>query len=85
MPITAEQMKQAIGARRLQDDAVLQGVLDRIVEDATGQAIYLHNVHDREAARQLVLAITRIRVHLQADADLPEEIKNAEALAKSME
>ncbi|HEY2416497.1 MAG TPA: hypothetical protein VGH84_01160 [Steroidobacteraceae bacterium] len=85
MPITSEQMKAAIGARRLQDDEVLQGVLDRIVEDATGQAIYLDDVDNREAARQLVLAVTRLRVHLQADADLPEEIKAHDELARSME
>jgi hypothetical protein len=52
---------------------------------AIGEAIYLDDVDNREAARQLVLAVTRLRVHLQADAELPDEIKAHDDLARSME
>ena len=85
MPLTAEQMRQAIGARRLQDDDVLQTVLNRIVENAAEQAIYLGDAQGREDARQLVLAVTRLRNELTADAELPDEVKAAEALARSLE
>jgi len=33
----------------------------------------------------MVLAITRIRGELKADAELPESVRDAEILAKSME
>ena len=85
MPLSAEQAKQAIAAKRLQEDPALQATLDRIVEAATGSAIYLDDPRAREDNRMLVIAVTRLRMELQADADLPEELQSAEALARSME
>ena len=85
MPLTAEQMKASLGARRLQDDEVLQSALDRIVADNTLAAIYLGDAHAREQSRQMVLAVNRLRDTLDGDATLPDEVRAQEALAKSME
>ena len=85
MPLTAEQMRQATAAKRLQEDPALRVVLDRIVENAAEQAIWLNDATGREEARQLVIAVTRLRVELQADAELPEVAKAAEEMARSFE
>jgi hypothetical protein len=85
MPLSAEQMRQAIQARRLQDDEALQAVLDRIREEAKNHAVYLDNPGGREGARMLVLAVDCLRATLQGDAEAPEAERAAETLARSLE
>ena len=85
MPLTAEQMRQALQARRLQDDEALQAVLDRIREEAKNHSVYLDNPGAREGARMLVLAVDCLRETLRGDAEAPEAERAAEELARSME
>lgn len=85
MPLSPEQMVQAEAAKRMLADAHFLRILDRIVTDAAEKAVFTENPDEREANRQLVLAISRVRGELQADADLPEAVKASDGLAKSME
>jgi glutamate 5-kinase len=83
--LTAEQMIQAEAAKRMLADEHFVRILSRIVEDAAEKAVFLEDEPAREANRQLVLAISRIRGELQADADAPEADKAADKLARAME
>jgi len=85
MPLTGAQQIQAEAAKRILADDAFNGVLNRIVTDAAEKAVFLDDAPQREANRQLVLAISRIRGELQADAELPEADKAATELARSME
>ena len=85
MPLTPDQMKQAIQARRLQEDEALQAVLDRIREDARDHAIYLDNAPAREGARMLVLAVDCLRETLRGDAEAPAADQAAEELKRYLE
>ena len=85
MAITPAQMVRAVAARRMLDDEQFQSVLDAIVANAAGQALFLDRPEDREQARQLVIAVSRVRNELQAAADLPEDGRTADVLARSME
>lgn len=85
MPLTTEQMTAATAAQRLLADEGLRGILNRIVEDAAQKAVFGDSEAAREANRQLVLAISRIRGELQADAELPASERAAEAEAKAFE
>jgi hypothetical protein len=85
MPLTAEQMIAATAAQRLLSDDAFNRVINRITEDAAEKAVFLDDATQREVNRQLVLAVSRIRGELQADADLPESIKAADQHAKAFE
>jgi hypothetical protein len=85
MPLTAEQLIQAEAAKRMLADEAFVGILNRITADAAEKAVFLEDEPQREANRQLVLAISRIRGELQADADAPEADKQAQQLAREME
>jgi hypothetical protein len=85
MALSTEQMRAATAAQRLLADEGLRGVLNRIVEDAAQKAVFLDDGPAREANRQLVLAISRIRGELQADAELVESVRAAEREAKAFE
>jgi hypothetical protein len=85
MPLSSEQMIAATAAQRLLSDDAFNAILNRITADAAEKAVFLDDKATREVNRQLVLAISRIRGELQADADLPESVKAAEAQAKSFE
>lgn len=85
MPLTTEQMIAATAAQRMLADDAFNGILNRIVSDAADKAVFHNEADAREANRQLVLAISRIRGELQADADLPESVKAADLQAKAME
>ena len=78
-------MVQAEAAKRMLADEHFLHILDRIVTDAAEKAVFTENPDEREVNRQLVLAISRVRGELQADADLPEAVKVSDGLAKSME
>ncbi len=85
MPLTNVQMVQAEAAKRLLQDEALMAILNRVTADAAEKAVFLDDGNTREANRQLVLAIARIRGELQADADLPEATKAGDELSKSFE
>ena len=85
MPLTAEEMVAAEAARRMLADPHFNGILDNIVQDAASKAVFSDDLNTREANRQLVLAISRIRGDLQANADAPEADKASEELARTME
>ena len=85
MPLTGAQQIQAEAAKRILADEAFIGTLNRITADAAEKAVFLEDGALREANRQLVLAISRIRGELQADAELPEADKAATDLARSME
>ncbi len=57
----------------------------RSSRNAAGQALFLDRPEDREQARQMVIAVSRVRNELQAAADLPEDGRTADVLARSME
>lgn len=85
MPLSTDQVVAAEAAKRILADEAFVGVLNRITADAAEKAVFLDDKPTREANRQLVLAIARIRGELQADADLPESVKAGDELAKSFE
>ena len=85
MTLTADEMVAAVAARRMIDDKHFQGVLDHIVKEAAEHAVFSTEAADREAARQTVLAINRIRGQLEANAQAPEAEKAVEQLARAME
>lgn len=85
MPLTTEQVVACQAAKRMLADEAFQSVLNRIVADAADKAVFNDDAALREANRQLVIAITRIRSELQADADLPEAMAAAEQEAKAFE
>jgi hypothetical protein len=83
--LTTEQVIAANAARRLLDDEHFQRILHRITADAAEKTVWGKDEPTREANRQLVLAISRIRGELEADADAPEADKQADQLARAME
>jgi hypothetical protein len=85
MALTGEEMTAAAAARRMLDDPHFNGILDHIVKEAAAKAVFNDDAADREANRQLVLAINRVRGQLQANADAPEADKAQEQLARAME
>ena len=78
-------MNAATAAQRLLADAAFGNILNRIVEDAAQKAVFLDDAAQREVNRQLVLAISRIRGELQADAELVQSVRAADAEAKAFE
>lgn len=85
MPLTSEQQIAAIAAQRLLADEAFVGILNRITADAAEKAVFLDEAEAREVNRQLVLAISRIRSELQADADQPEATRVSDELSRSFE
>jgi hypothetical protein len=85
VPLSTEQMIAAEAAKRMLQDEHFNRILTRITADAAEKAVFLEDEAVREANRQLVLAISRIRGELQADADAPDADKEATKLAKAME
>ena len=85
MPLTTLQVVAAEAAKRLLADEAFLAILTRIQENATQNSVFLDEPNDREAHRQMVLAVMRIRAELQYDADLPEATKAADELSRSFE
>ena len=85
MTLSAEEMVAAAAARRLLDDPHFKAIFDKIVADAAEKSIFNDDAAAREANRQLVLAINRIRGELEANAEAPEADRAADQLAKAME
>ena len=85
MTLTTEQVVAANAARRLLDDEHFQRIMNRITADAAEKTVWGADEPTREANRQLVLAISRIRGELQGDADAPDAEKAADQLARAME
>jgi hypothetical protein len=85
VPLSAERLIQCEAAKRFIADPHFNALLDRIAEDATRNAIFLEDASNREANRQLILAIKRVWEELQADAEAPEAEASISAHAQSME
>lgn len=85
MTLSAEEMVQATAAQRLLADTAFLRILTRITEDAAEKSVWGPTPDIREANRQLVLAISRIKGELQADADAPEADKADAQRARAME
>jgi hypothetical protein len=85
MPLTAEQVVQAEACRRMLDDPAFQAVLDRIVAEAAGRAMFLDDERQREDNRRVVIAINLIRNELTADAEAVEADRVAERMNRAME
>jgi hypothetical protein len=85
MPLTAEQVVQAEACRRMLDDPHFQAVLDRIVSEAAGRAMFLEDERQREDNRRVVIAINLIRNEITADAEAVEADRVAERMNRAME
>jgi hypothetical protein len=85
MPLTAEQVVQAEACRRMLDDPHFQAVLDRIVAEAAGRAMFLEDERQREDNRRVVIAINLIRNELTADAEAVEADRVADQVNRAME
>ena len=85
MPLTPEQMVHAVAAQRMIEDKTFQAVLDHIVKDSAERTVWGHDEAAREASRQQVLAIARIRGEIEALAQAPQAEKDAELQARAME
>jgi hypothetical protein len=85
MPLTAEQVVQAEACRRMLDDPAFQAVLDRIVAEAAGRAMFLDDERQREDNRRVVIAINLIRNEITADAEAVEADRVAEQMNRVME
>ena len=85
MPLTAEQVVQAEACRRMLDDPAFQAVLDRIVAEAAGRAMFLDDERQREDNRRVVIDINLIRNEITADAEAVEADRVAERMNRAME
>jgi hypothetical protein len=85
MALTAEQVVQAEACRRMLDDPAFQAVLDRIVAEAAGRAMFLEDERQREDNRRVVIAINLIRNEITADAEAVEADRVAERMNRAME
>jgi DNA-binding FrmR family transcriptional regulator len=85
MTLTRDEMVAAQAAQRLLDDEHLKRIFNRIAEDAGEAMILAESADAREASRQMVLALRRIRGEMEADAQMPEADKEAEQHARAME
>ena len=84
VPLTTEQMTAATAAQRLLGDEGCGGP-EPNCGGRGAEGVFLGEAAAREANRQLVLAVSRIRGELQADAELPGSQKAADAEAKAFE
>ena len=85
MTLSAERLIQCEAAKRFIADPHFNALLDRMANEATKNAVFLEDASNREAARQLVLALRRIWQELQADAEAPEADAAATLHSQSME
>jgi hypothetical protein len=83
--LTAEQVVQAEACKRMLDDPHFQAVLDRIVAEAAGRAMFLDDERQREDNRRVVIAINLIRNEIAADAEAVEADRVAERTRRAME
>lgn len=83
--LTTDQIVAAEGAKRLLADPIFNGTLDTLIQDATQKAIIADAKRDREANRQLVLALGRFRGALEAAIDYVEAAKTDEQRSKAFE
>ena len=85
MTLSAERLIQCEAAKRFLADPHFNALIDRIAEEATRNAVFLDDALNREANRQLVLALRRVWEELQADAEAHEADAVVARHAQSME
>lgn len=84
-PSVSEKLLASEGARRLLVDPVLKDLLDALIADATQRAIFLDDPAQREAERQIVLAIGRVRGALEVAATWQEQEAASKRSERSFE
>jgi hypothetical protein len=84
-PSVSEKIIASEGAKRLLADPILRDVLDLLIQDATQAAVFHLDPAEREANRQLVLAISRLRGSLEVAATWQEQREAEERSARSFE
>ena len=72
-PSVSEKLLASEAAKRLIADPTLQQLFDALIADSTQQAIFLDDPAQREAQRQMVLAIGRVRAALEVAATWREQ------------
>ncbi len=85
MPLTTDQIIAAEGAKRLLADPIFNDTLDTLIADATQKAIIADAEIEREANRQMVLALGRFRGALEAAVDYVNAARDDESRAKAHE
>jgi hypothetical protein len=85
VPLSAERLIQCEAAKRFIADPHFNALLDRMANEATKNAVFLDDASQREACRQLVLALRRLWQELEADAEAPEADAAAALHSQSME
>jgi hypothetical protein len=85
MALTTDQIVAAEGAKRLLSDPIFNDTINELIADATQKAIIADAKQDREAHRQLVLALGRVRGALEAAIDYVESEKESAQRAKAFE
>lgn len=72
-------------AKRLSADEQLNALFDAMIADATHGVVFNDDAANREACRQLVLAIGRVRANLEFAANWRAEREAEERRTKSFE
>lgn len=85
MPLSAKEIADALRAKRLLADPIFADTLNEMVQIETERAILIDDPVQREASRQIVLAIGRIRATLEATVAIAESQTEHDALAREME
>lgn len=75
----------ARGAERILQDGVITWVLDFVVKRETHNALHLGDRLEREASRNMVLAIQRLRDELAVAAGAVERLMEQERLEREAE
>jgi hypothetical protein len=83
--LTTDQIVAAEGAKRLLSDKIFNDVLNTLIEDATTKAIIADDVVQREANRQMVLALGRFRGALEAAVDYVDAARDEAERVKAFE
>jgi hypothetical protein len=83
--LTTEQIVACEGAKRLLADPVFNDTIDELIRDATQKSVILDDAMQREANRQMVLAMMRFRGALEAAVDYVDAARDDAQNAKRFE
>jgi len=83
--LTTDQIVAAEGAKRLLADPIFNGAIDELIRDATQKSVILDDAVQREANRQMVLAMMRFRGALEAAVDAVEAARDEADRVKAFE
>jgi hypothetical protein len=83
--LTTDQIVAAEGAKRLLSDRIFNDTIDELIRDATQKSVILDDAGQREANRQTVLALMRLRGALEAAVDYVDAARDDARAAKRFE